>query len=251
MLFSPAVLFRPYPSAPVTGMTAWYRADTCNLSGSNVTQLTDKSGNGLHLVTGTSPTQNASDVNFNGQASISFNGSSQVLKETTGAALSSFVDANDGTMFAVFRAAAYGAGNDGNNSAIIWADSQSNGRYWVFGVGSSQAVFSPSGPSVYTNAGVAMNLNQTYGAEMRFDPTGIAGADAIYLRLSGNTEVQVADTDALGNTTNTTAMGANYQGGTRFFNGKLAELIIYKGVMSSANRQANRDYLQGRYGISW
>lgn len=61
-------------------LVGWYRGDSL-VTGSPVTAWGDLSGAGNSLGTGVAPSFNATDAHFNGQPSITFNGTTQYLKK--------------------------------------------------------------------------------------------------------------------------------------------------------------------------
>jgi hypothetical protein len=67
----------------ISGLEAWYKSGVgVTLNGSDVSQWDDQSGNARHLTQGTAanqPLYNATDANWNGLASITFNGTSDFL----------------------------------------------------------------------------------------------------------------------------------------------------------------------------
>jgi hypothetical protein len=87
-LSDPAFVARTNPSVPfaptdLSGLVGWYKSGVgITLNGSNVSQWDDSSGNGnhaSHATAGAQPLYNATDANFNNQATLTFDGTSDHL----------------------------------------------------------------------------------------------------------------------------------------------------------------------------
>jgi len=227
-----------YPSDPVAGYTAWYRGDSYNATATG--QWDDKSGNGFHLnAAANKPTLNAADANFANKPTVEFNGTNQFTGFST-PTLDNWISNTAFTIFVVFRAESFGV-SDGSASAQrgLFSD---NGGFCGLGLGSSKfEVWSYDGAADYT--GPTISLNTVYGADLRHD------SGTLYNLVSGKAETSVAS----GNTTTLTgvvSVGRNFDG-SDLWDGQIAEIIVYDTVLSTTNRQLVRDYLTGRYGISW
>lgn len=100
------ITLTPWDPSTVEGASMWLRSDTVAVSGTNVTQWTDKLGLGHHTVQATSAKQPdliASDPNFLGRPSIDYDGIDDCL---TGAAISSLFGPTVVVLGVVFRATA-------------------------------------------------------------------------------------------------------------------------------------------------
>lgn len=231
----PILLSAPsWSPADIADAFAWYRADQgVTLVGSDVSALADLSGNGRHLSEATNrPLFNASNANFNGQPTITFDGAAEKIGRA------SFDLGASGTGFTLFLVAevlsdvanatlaGYSANNVGLRLAFVTPDYFLQGRV----------------------AGV--NINTTY------DPTGAEGY-LLYLDDPGNaTEILVAGTpvvtvDPFGSTIAATGdfyLGANGSG-TSFCNVALAECLVLSRPPSAEEITLLTTYAAARYGV--
>lgn len=94
----------------LSGLQAWWKSGVgVTLNSTTVSQWDDQSGNGNNLTQGTAanqPTYNATDANWNGLASISFDGSNDFLKAHSLAAMFQGTD----TPYTIVTAVKRGAG---------------------------------------------------------------------------------------------------------------------------------------------
>ncbi len=221
-------------------LLAWYRSDNMTISGSNVTDVIDQSGNGRHLSQGTTadqPTVEIATATFNGYNTWNTNGSTQHL------------------------------------SGTIWNLSEASGiGYTIFTVfmntsaAGSWAVWDLS-PTLLTNTYAHFIFNTApqirYGASQVMSWTFTPSEDvATYTTTNIATgswersETWVKGSSAA--TTSTTPAGSkpiNIRVGRLFqdvfpFPAKYAEIIICSGTMPTAARQAIESYISQRYGIT-
>lgn len=237
MSFIPPPLFIR-PTTPVTGMRAWYRTDTLTLSGTDVTQWTDKSGDARHLGLGTAPTYSSSDTNWGNRPSVSFNGVNDALGSSV--ASSNIVSAGAFTILIVFRPTAAGSANTSTSGLGVFTD---DANWWGVTVGSSQIVINVNGGGNPTVGSAFSGLNTRMAFEGRLD------SGTLYARTSGAAEASVAGAN-ITTLTNTFSVGRS-QSQVTFFAGTIQEVIVYNTALSAANRELNRQYVTGRYGIKW
>ena len=238
-----------------SGLTLWLRAD--NVSGATWTNNSNAGSAGNYTLAN-SPTVNSSDSNFNGQASITFNGSNQSADGPTNA--NTWLG-TDGEYFAYVVFRNHGTYHDGPYHDHL------------IGV-----------PGNYLSVGFA--FNQVYDTQYRNNNVGAGAADTTYVmecglanqgnmgsvsaNFFGNQSAwtgnkQFANLCAVGSNTGSasgtaydiaaTAYGAQKSGvagfnGGQYYDGEVAEVILYNSVPSAwlARTLSVRAYLNNRYG---
>lgn len=225
----------------------WFRADEVVESAGDISQWTDKSGNGRHRVpqdTNYKPTLNASDSNFNDHPSITFpNTGSFNFKFASGPFTTStpwskeFFGGNYDTamIFVVFRTA-----TTGNNYsyAEIWGGQQ--GYYWV---GPGSATHMSFGNNTLQQSGHVVGT--TYSTLVyRNNSTGITtmettGLTTVSQSLSWNTGDQ-NQSPLIG--------GSQYPG--QYFRGEIAEVLLYS-ANTDPIRTQTKNYIANSYGLTW
>lgn len=222
------------PSSPASGYRAWYRADQYAAG-----TWTDLSANGYNLSGGTAPTAVGSDSNFNSKPVVDFNGTTHNLVGTT---MSNLISNSAFTIFGVFRAESFAASDSsaGAQRSIFCAYSGGNSVGYGVGLTKSEA-WNYDGATDYT--GPAISLNTVYGFNLRHDSGNLKNL------VAGKSETSVAsgNSSAL---TDTFRMGIGFVG-TPYFDGQIAELIIYNTVLSAGDQTTTQDYLAARYGFTW
>jgi hypothetical protein len=223
-----------------SNIALWLKANNgVTTSGSNVTQWQDMSTNANNAVQGTGanqPTFVASAAN--GKPAIAFNGSSQYLQLGSG-----FANFNTGaSIFIVTKptAAATNArfiefGNGATSNNVYLSEPTSTGV--------ALNVYSGSTPSSVTaSSGVTLNQYQLLEAVHN-------GAASATLYTTG---VQTAQ-GAINNITNVTRtanlIGTN-NAATIFFQGEIAEVIVYSRAVTASERANIESYLYARYGLA-
>lgn len=217
---------------PIPGFKAWYRGDGY-VSGT----WTDRSANGYNLTEATNPPAVvASDTNFNGHPVVDFDGTNDVLSGTT---FSNLIAAGAFTIFGVIRADNFGSADTGKGTERgVYGGT---GGFTGLALGLTQFEgHNYDGTDDYTN-NPTISLSTVYGFDYRHD-TG-----NILLLVSGKAEASAAS----GNTTDLTNALKVGVGFSEFWDGRIAELIFYNTVLSTAERQVVRDYLAKRYLITW
>lgn len=225
----------------IPGCVAWYRADlgvAVNSGTSNVTGWNDQSGTNdanknLATASGTQPTINLADANYNGQPTINFVKLSStymkcgtwttavsqpntwiVVGHTSASGSDAAMDGNDPA----------GGQNVGRGSGTIWI-SATTGLQWSNSWGSPAATFAE-----FNDIGVNHHSKIYFNDFTNAKTTGVTGS-------VGQTSLTVASSNA--------ALGPNY-----FWDGPIAEIIGYSGLLSSTSKAQLRSYLRGRYGIA-
>jgi hypothetical protein len=219
----------------VSGCALWLDgadASTLVLSGSNVTQWNDKSGNGYNTsnLTGT-PTYSSNGINFTG---------TQAMGTNLGYAAS----LSNHSMFAVISY------TSGFNGAFIETNNTlgNNGCGIDFFVTGGQQRVNGWSTGLIVNGATGLSLNTLNLHEFTF-ATGSSGSAYIYLdgrqtgsNISINFTFTAGGFFSLGNWKN----GASY--GT-FFTGQINETVVYSNVLSTAQRQQVEGYLAWKWGL--
>ena len=243
------------PINQYSGLTLWLRAD--NVSGSTWTNNSNAGSAGNYTLNN-SPTVNSSDGNFNGQASITFNGSNQTAH---GPANSNTWLGTNGEYFAYIVFRNHGTYHDGPYHDHLV---DSAGNYLAIGFAYNHVY-----QSGYQNNNIGAGAsNTTYLMECGLANQGNMGAvDANFFgdqsAWTGNK--QFANLCAVGSnvgsssgssyTIDSTTYGGQVSGianntGEQYYDGEIAEVIVYNSVPSDwKNRTLSvRSYLNTRYG---
>lgn len=217
--------------APLSAnLSLWLRADLgITLNGSNVSAWADQSGNGNNVSQSTSgfqPAYNATDANYGGQSSITFN-----AVTPTFLTLASFVLAQPTTLYVVHNFSTL-------TGTIVPVDGNSASKQAVYGNSGSWAMFAGSAASSATSV-----ASGTHCAVGMFN----GGSSFQYLDASS---------PAIQSNVNPGANGWNSQlviGGNSGddISGTIAEVLIYGVAHSSSQVSTNLKYLAARYGTTW
>jgi hypothetical protein len=231
---------RVTPSIP--GNILWLRADVA----ATTTSWADQSGSGNNAVNGAvQPTINTSGVNFN--PSYVFNGSSQSMQINSGI-FDNLVSYDDITVYIVSKSDvvqnSYGFLEDFNGGedfliTVPWGD---NLVYFGIEGGSSDINFN-WGSSVNTfnifnffGSGTPANTPLGNVNQALFRDGALLGTDNSF------------DTSVTGNSSNNFFIGSG--NGNNFFDGDIAEIIVFSEVQSDARQQQIQSYLALKYGIT-
>jgi hypothetical protein len=217
----------------VFGLQAWYRADTgIGLgTGTSVAAWHDLGGNGYHATQATSgnqPTLNATDASYNNQPSLSFAGASAQVLNTAALSLAQPI-----TVIVVGHNVANGA------NQVCW------------GVG-------PSGSIAYY-LGVLSGIGLTAYAGTALETSNTALTPSIMGAILNGASSSIYETDPVSpygvgaggsNGASSLAMSIGATVNVNYWNGKIAEVLVYNQVLTLAQRQQVFAYLGARYGIS-
>lgn len=236
----------------ISGLSVWYDAadaSTITLNGSAVSQWNDKSGNGLHASQSTANNQPAYLTNDrNGLATVSFDGSNDSL------VTSSFADGWTAfTSFAVI--ANVGIGGGGIGLGVFWTRSTDRQRSIVIVATNNTPPVSIRGHLLQSSVNdydcAAFGSNNTYYyMTNQWDGTTSERSTAFTARTSGTARTNTTS-GALtsSNVANTVLRLGNRSDGTRGYNGKIGELIVYSSSLSTAARDAVEEYLKTKWGF--
>jgi hypothetical protein len=221
----------------IAGCVLWLRSDLGITIGTGVSAWADQSGSGGSGSQGTAanqPAYAASDANFNGKPSVTYNGTTSYM--TGAVALSSTA----ASFYLVYRPVAAPVAYEGRFSAVA--------------TGGNDAV-APANVVIGTrNAGNALCYRGGDGGPIADPGAGVlvgyaARFDGVscLTKLNGTTGT-TASTGAFG--TNGWTMGARSTPGINTWcNVGFAEVIVYSGFTSTAADASIRAYIAARYAI--
>ncbi len=220
----------------LANLVFWGRpSDLAGADGDAIGSFTDKSGNGNHA-TGTTtqrPTLKLSIVN--GRSVLRFNGTSNRL------AWPNMLNGNSaGEVFVVLKAAADPAGA---NKYLIWE------------LGKTSAVSGAAHP--FTGGQIQENFGSDVASGLLTSKPSTAAAFHIYSVTTQSNEMKLRWNGEIFGGWDKISPGfltAPYLGGNNalsaFWDGDLAEILIYKSVNSDADRTTIYNYLSSLYSIS-
>jgi hypothetical protein len=268
----------------ISGLVAWFDAEdvsTFTLSGSDVSEWRDKSGNGYAVAQSDSNNRPARTGTVGGRACIDFDGTNDRLSTDDtglGTAMSgdkaatvfvvgemqtsaenainnqgtwiSWGSSTSGTPFVYFRSNGTSGGGSGvnlRNDSSATTGQPSTGQQLPAGDGSSDGtavdsfIFSGSIPTAASGDFVVSRVHTVMSAT----GDGIAGRPS-------NGSINTATASRAGTVTvnrfTVGALGRNNFGD--FFPGRIAEVIIYSRVLSAAERSRIVQWLESRYKLS-
>jgi hypothetical protein len=252
-----AYVFTP---AEITGLKAWYDASdtsSISLSGSAVTQWNDKSGNGFHVTQGTAAQRPSSGINTINSKNVLTYGGNDVLKAATASDWIFLHNATGSTVFAVsisdntaaaefpIFATSTGSSQVGCGFRIAYDPPLDKFSPFVStggGSGTLVSLIAAGGVTVGTAfyaSGVWDNNNATLANRSKWRQNG--GAES-----GSNTQ---DDAPVSSNPASALLIGANDNSGTTGYTGKIAEIILYTGVLSSGDITKVNSYLASKWGI--
>lgn len=224
-------------STPLTGMTAWFRADTLTQSGGAVTQWTDKSGNGNHLVpVGVSPTYVASSstVGFNSQPTVQF---------TKGASARgmhcSSISFAFGSQFTVYIMLARNSGLSGVYEFFMSCESSNRANINMV----------PSPNYLYVDNGTQVNTGITMDSTAQALTAVFAGTASGFAK-SSETFDYAADVNQFGFSNPIFGDAYSSTAGAYSSGSEMAEILIYPTAHTKTQQQAILAYFNFRYGIA-
>ena len=215
---------------PTAGLQVWMRADagiTLNGTSSSVSAWSDQSGNGndaAQASSGNMPTLTANSLN--GLPSVHFDGSSGYLN------LPNFASGfTAGEMFVVLRTGSY----NGSTTAgfIQMGNTSGTGASYPSG---GQVIDNFGSSSLYYTGTVPIDLTQWHLYDVSSQPGGwVNRFNSVVNYISATNVVGFPTSPDIG------LSGSNY------FNGDIAEILIYNRTLSNRERREVQHYLANRY----
>jgi hypothetical protein len=256
-LFSRFVQFAP---TDITGLTAWFDASDAatlfdeDVGGSataadgEVGRLEDKSGNGRDFVQATSADRPVRKTNVqNGLDVIRFDGSDDHMEMA--ASMADLIAASSSTIFIVAKAASVTTNEaDIYDNQMLLGDNGLWNGFFVLKSNDTASAFGYDGSDPDPTATVSYTPPAWVVFAVRHDGTNLSarinGGSAASAGLVART--QLGNTPLLGITTGVGTPGYS----KKFFDGDLAEVLIYNAALSESNQAAVEGYLAGKWGIS-
>lgn len=199
------------------------------LNGSNVSQWSDKSGNGEHFVQSTPAWQPAYTEQLNGENVITFDGADDVLGN------SGFSGAQPATIYFALKEDA----DPGEGISTFF-----NSEYldWVFNydgrTGFNRYYLAANSSLIYPESPANLNFN-LYTLVMNSSSSSITRNDT--LLNSGNVGTGASGTDWY--------LGATEPSHFDFFDGKMAEFLFYGKILSGNEHIRVRNYFNSKWGM--
>lgn len=245
---------------PTTNLKAWYDAAdtaTISLSGSNVTQWDDKSGNGYHLTQGNNSLRPQSGtLTINSKNVLDFDsGKVDTLCASTASDWTFMSNTSGSTLFVVWDMDAQPI-SDAPWVFTTRGGSVGNGPGYLCRVLTNYATshaINNTGNNIVVNDSSSVSATNTPVVWcIKSDPNNGTTADkSAIFKNSGSAEKNNTTTGSVSTDTPVQALrvGDYTDSGTLGFDGQLAEVIIYSGILSGTDTTTVIDYLKSKWGI--
>ena len=225
----------------ISGCTLWLdAADTSTITGSPLTRWRDKSGLANNATATVGPIQST----YSGFPVVSFNGSTQFMDSPN------TVPRTTHTLIAVHRPVTITANFQGNTSLFRYQIPGPN--YIVFpymnGVTPRGYITSADGAGAGSiDAGNSTLVENSVTTAFNLIIAVIASGSQIIYK---NGTQQSSDTEPLtGATSDSLTIGRWTPGLTEYYQGDVAEMIVYSGALNTAQRQQVEGYLAWKWGM--
>lgn len=225
---------------PRSGLMLWLDANnSLTLSGSDVTTWADISGSQNNATQSTSLDQPTLVTNaINGLPAVAFNGSSQFLQLPAGFAnftsgCSIFVVTNPTTVSTGARFIDFGNGSASNNVLLDEPSSSGAALY----------VYNGSSPTNVTSSS-AITLNQFQLLEAVHNGTASAT-----ISTNGVFGAQNNSMNSINNTSRANNYIGQGSGGGNYFQGQIAEILVYNRAVTASEQASIEGYFLGKYQI--
>ncbi len=213
----------------------WYKANANVTGTTSVSAWGDQSGNGLNLsqsTSGNQPALSEGAINFN--PAISFDGSSDFFSAPISLNYSLFPDL---TIIAVYQP-------DIDNAGGVWGEDDGGWDRFLLD-GNSTTLNNIVSDGVGGNTGISnlFTANQTSLTTVLYDQ-GVSSGSSVFVNGTSQSTF----------TANHSATSANLQigalgSGNYFFDGEIAEVILYNRLLGTTHRQKVESYLAIKYGV--
>jgi hypothetical protein len=256
-IYASAISGNLAPSSPVAGYSLWLdAADTAKItvSGTSVTQWQDKANN-YNFTQGTAAKQPKSGTRtINGKNVIDFDGGDGLVG-TMAASVFKFTTDGDASFFAVALTDGTAGGRFATNNP---AGSPGVGFFWGLVPSTNRAFFDlyrgVSGTVVigagFTNPTVSSGT--AFVNSVLTDPSNGTAANRSFVRINKGTVINTNTSTGSPSTDDPTSpitLGSSVGVDDDFFDGALAEILMYNTKLSDTNRDLNIDYLMNKWGI--
>lgn len=233
------------PTTPVAGYTLWLDAadtSTITASGGDVSQWNDKSGNASHFTQATGANQPKTGTRtINGKNVIEYDGTNDVLVCASSTSLFNYLHNSTGgtTFFVGLKDSGFGVQfmNQGGSSANTGVYSDNSDFTMI--------TSNTTGNVARLDTVLSMPTGSTYMLTHKFS-AGAATADRLKISLNSAAFVGTntfSGAASGGNATN------NMQVGGSNYDGVIAEVLFYSGILSSGDITLTQQYLTAKWGI--
>lgn len=231
-----------YPGGVIQDMKIWLKADVGTTGTANVTAWTDNSGYNNNMSTATGPELLTPRVNFN--PSLQFNGSNEAF---SGSSIWNTDAVSDVNIYTLSRTNTIQA-----NSMYREQVSGTNGRFGVHMPWTDNNVYFDAGPCCATGFRISTNWGGTTGTEYiwTFNGSTTTSPEGNRHEIMRDGSSLTSDNSFSGFTGNGSNFNVGSSGGASFFNGEIAELIIYASNLSLDEQRRIHTYLAVKYGIT-
>jgi hypothetical protein len=223
----------------IPDLALWLRADSLSQSdGTAVSSWTDSSGLGRNAVQATGANQPLfKTLIVNSKPIIRFDGSNDFLKVTS-------LVKGVFTAFYVYKTSTAGTALLGEHST----NSNSAGHYFNPGGAAHFNAAFASASSAWDGSGVTLNNGAFRIVSQRFAGTHATHEGWVNGAAITKGTIYASGSGGIGLVTADYYIGSR-AGSSLFYNGDIAEIIIYSSALSTADRQSAEDYLSAKYGI--
>ncbi len=258
--------FNPGPvvGSPVAGYYMWldatHDASFTYSSGKVVSQWTDRSANALTFTTASTSNQPIRNGLQYGRPTVSFNGTNQYLKSTASATTWKFMhDGAASTIFVVAKSKTTSTGSSTQNWIMSTTYTTNGFEFYT------NAFSNPVGLRARINGSGFLQNDRTLPSNshvvysLKLDPNNATNNDKLV--QYHNSGSALPPTYVFSWATSTADTGTPLYLGTGYnavlvgtpdymLNGEIAEILIYKSILSDTDRNANISYLKTKWGIA-
>jgi hypothetical protein len=249
-----------YPGSPfgflptdISGLIGWYKADSISgvsVDNTGVSSWTDSSPSGKNATNATSGSQPAYKTNrINGYPCVRFDGTNDYLQITS----ASFTSGS--TIFLVCSASsAVLSGNNGMLCAATTGNDYDTGDSFILTTGYISAN-NPSGWNTGWRGIGTTNVTTAFRNWYYWTyQVSVSGSNVTQVSRKSGTQIETKTGAASGNCSPTKIMiggrvTAGAIGTDGFYNGDIAEILIYNTDIGSANITLVEDYLSRKYAL--
>lgn len=251
----------PFNPSSIANLKLWLDASdtaTISLSGSAVTQWNDKSGNGFNVTQSTSAQRPSSGINTINSKNVLTFGGDDVLQAASGSDWTFLHNSTGATVFAVAI-----DNNTVDFEYSIFANSVGSSERGV-GLrialdGVNPRTLSPfvstgggSGTLVSLIAGGSFTAGTAFYVSGIWDNSNATLASRSKWRQSGGAEFGTNaqdDSPSASNPARALCIGNNTNSGSYAYTGKIAEILLYSGVLTGTDITNVNSYLSAKWGI--
>jgi len=224
---------------PLSGLAAWYRADLgVVMNGGTVGEWKDQSSYGRHAVQATAAHQPAiAPGACNGKPAVVFDGNSRNLQANIP------INGLGGLTFILVSACEQDADTMPNCSPLMWGETGNWGITHLAPRRSSIVfMFGTGQPGMVNYSRPAAEAGFTLTTARKDGPT-----ESLYVN-GAQVWTETGRVPTLQGTSPAVCLGGDFNGS--YFNGKIAEIVVYDRALPDAERQRVEQYLKLKYRIN-